>query len=263
MYVRLAFAVAAHLASEILVVDEVLAVGDAEFQKKCLGKMKDVAQSGRTVLFVSHNMSSIQTLCDKGVYLKAGRIMRYGPIDQVISEYLSTDLGANGPVWRRENLKKNPLSFTTVSLQLCGVQPRHKLEILAELESFSQHKPAFLACDIAGANGTVVLQALPALEGFIRSEPRTHRLKLTVDLPPLIPGLYNITMWVGSHNNQTLDLISRCAAFEITESPTAGRSYPHHAEHGYVVPDSEIRDETEADAAERPVPGMTQHVGKD
>lgn len=88
MYVRLAFAVAAHLEPEILIVDEVLAVGDAEFQKKCLGKMKDVSSEGRTVLFVSHNMAAIQNLCDKAVYLKKGEVQMIGDTDAVITTYL-------------------------------------------------------------------------------------------------------------------------------------------------------------------------------
>ncbi|MBL7891470.1 MAG: ABC transporter ATP-binding protein, partial [Bacteroidia bacterium] len=79
MYVRLAFAVAAHLEPEILIVDEVLAVGDAEFQKKCLGKMKDVSNSGRTILFVSHNMTAVNTLCSRCLYLKNGRVKTDGP----------------------------------------------------------------------------------------------------------------------------------------------------------------------------------------
>ena len=91
MYVRLAFGVAAHLESEILIVDEVLAVGDAEFQKKCLGKMKDVSsREGRTVLFVSHNMSAVQKLCDTGIILKFGQINLSGTIDQVINKYLAS-----------------------------------------------------------------------------------------------------------------------------------------------------------------------------
>lgn len=91
MYVRLAFAVAAHLEPDILIVDEVLAVGDAEFQAKCLGKMKDVSErQGRTVLFVSHNMSAMRTLCSKGLYLRNGRIMDEGDINSVIEKYLST-----------------------------------------------------------------------------------------------------------------------------------------------------------------------------
>jgi len=89
MYVRLAFAVAAHLESDILVVDEVLAVGDAEFQKKCLGKMSDVTSEGRTVLFVSHNMGAIESLCQRVMYIDIGNIKGDGPASQIISQYLS------------------------------------------------------------------------------------------------------------------------------------------------------------------------------
>lgn len=90
MYVRLAFAVAAHLEPEILLVDEVLAVGDAEFQKKCLGKMGDVARLGRTILFVSHNMAAIENLCGNCILLQDGTITGNGPTDQVIAQYLQT-----------------------------------------------------------------------------------------------------------------------------------------------------------------------------
>ncbi|OQX21756.1 MAG: hypothetical protein BWK75_02470 [Candidatus Altiarchaeales archaeon A3] len=89
MYVRLAFAVAAHLEPEILLVDEVLAVGDAEFQKKCLGKMKDIAAGGRTVLFVSHNMAAIATLCNRGIILQNGCLVSDANIQECISTYLS------------------------------------------------------------------------------------------------------------------------------------------------------------------------------
>lgn len=88
MYVRLGFAIAAHLEPEILVVDEVLAVGDADFQKKSIGKMRDVSNSGRTLLFVSHNLTAVQGLCDKGAYLRSGELIKYGPIDEVITEYV-------------------------------------------------------------------------------------------------------------------------------------------------------------------------------
>lgn len=88
MYVRLAFAVAAHLEPEILIVDEVLAVGDAEFQKKCLGKMKDVSSRGRTVLFVSHNMTAVETLCERGVLVHKGGVAFQGNTRETIKEYL-------------------------------------------------------------------------------------------------------------------------------------------------------------------------------
>ncbi len=89
MYVRLAFAVAAHLEPEILIIDEVLAVGDAEFQKKCLGKMKDVSGEGRTVLFVSHNMGAVSNLCTKALIMKYGKVDSYGDTDFMIKKYLT------------------------------------------------------------------------------------------------------------------------------------------------------------------------------
>ena len=90
MYVRLAFAVAAHLEPEIMIVDEVLAVGDASFQKKCLGKMGSFAQSGRTILFVSHNAEAVRTLCKRAIWLKEGRLQRDGDTDEIMEEYFSS-----------------------------------------------------------------------------------------------------------------------------------------------------------------------------
>jgi lipopolysaccharide transport system ATP-binding protein len=106
MYMRLAFAVAAHLEPEILVVDEVLAVGDAAFQKKCLGKMQDVAGHGRTVLFVSHNMAAVQSLCTRAILLEQGRVAAQGPTDDVIRRYLQAgeDLG-DVPLGERKDRK--------------------------------------------------------------------------------------------------------------------------------------------------------------
>lgn len=101
MYVRLAFAVAAHLEPEILVVDEVLAVGDAQFQKKCLGKMEDVsAREGRTILFVSHNMAAVGQLCDRGLWLERGTIKSMGTVSKVVDAYLSDgDAAAGVRIW--------------------------------------------------------------------------------------------------------------------------------------------------------------------
>jgi lipopolysaccharide transport system ATP-binding protein len=95
MHVRLAFAVAAHLEPEILLVDEVLAVGDARFQRKCLNKMQDVGQTGRTILFVSHNMSAITRLCERVILLDDGQVINDGPAHQVVSAYLNSDLGTS------------------------------------------------------------------------------------------------------------------------------------------------------------------------
>ena len=96
MYVRLAFAVAAHLEPEVLLVDEVLAVGDSEFQKKCLGKMNEVARGGRTVLFVSHNMTAIEALCSSAIFLDAGALRMSGSATEVVSEYAKSVTNSGG-----------------------------------------------------------------------------------------------------------------------------------------------------------------------
>jgi lipopolysaccharide transport system ATP-binding protein len=104
MYVRLAFAVAAHLEPEILIVDEVLAVGDAQFQKKCLGKMQDVAKGGRTVLFVSHNMEAVLKLCTRGILVSSGQIAQSGDLGVVVRSYLERNL----PKTTRVDLRNQP-----------------------------------------------------------------------------------------------------------------------------------------------------------
>lgn len=107
MYVRLAFAIAAHLEPDILIIDEVLAVGDAEFQKKSLGKMSSVASQGRTVLFVSHNMNAVERLCNRAVYLKSGQVQAIGPTSKVIQEYAQGEnLSGLSSEWRNQGQEK-------------------------------------------------------------------------------------------------------------------------------------------------------------
>lgn len=120
MGVRLAFAVAAHLEPEILLVDEVLAVGDATFQKKCLNKMEAVGQEGRTVLFVSHSMSSITRLCPRAILLDEGRIIQDGPSNEVVSDYLSSGLGTS-PQREWQKLERAPGNDI---VRLCAVRVR-------------------------------------------------------------------------------------------------------------------------------------------
>ncbi|MGI9164776.1 MAG: ABC transporter ATP-binding protein [Pyrinomonadaceae bacterium] len=121
MYMRLAFSVAAHLEPEILIVDEVLAVGDARFQRKCLDKMQDVGQHGRTVLFVSHNMPAITRLCQRTVLLDDGRVLQDGPSHQVVSTYLSSGLGTSA-VREWPDLDKAPGNdiVRLCSARVCG-----------------------------------------------------------------------------------------------------------------------------------------------
>jgi len=127
MYVRLAFAVAAHLDPEILLVDEVLAVGDAAFQKKCLGKMGDVARGGRTVLFVSHNLIAVQSLCGNAVWLDCGSIVQRGRCSQVVAEYLQSSAGSvsSKQVWDDPATAPGNEVVRLASLRMSGA--RHTL----------------------------------------------------------------------------------------------------------------------------------------
>jgi lipopolysaccharide transport system ATP-binding protein len=119
MYLRLAFAVAAHLEPEILVVDEVLAVGDAEFQRKCLGKMNDVAQQGRTVLFVSHNMSAILRLTQESIVLERGQIVLRGPTVEAVDYYMSSGISKTGErLWVEDELDRSAHPFLPIALRV-------------------------------------------------------------------------------------------------------------------------------------------------
>jgi lipopolysaccharide transport system ATP-binding protein len=239
MYVRLAFAVAAHLEPEILIVDEVLAVGDAEFQKKCLGKMHDVATGGRTVLFVSHNMAAVRNLCHRAMLLSQGRLALLAEVNECIAAYQNITSGAHGSIWTRPpTLKPNLLSYKSLSVTVEGEQPRLSLQIDFVLESQGMHKPAFVSFDITDASGVALMQAMPLSEGFVRPKAGRQSFTVLVDLPPLIPGQYWISPWVGSHNTETFDMIDQCAAFEVSHSPMPNRSFPHTVDHGYIVPAS-------------------------
>jgi lipopolysaccharide transport system ATP-binding protein len=119
MYLRLAFAVAAHLEPEILVVDEVLAVGDAEFQRKCLGKMGDVAQQGRTVLFVSHNMSAILRLTQEAIVLKKGQLLKRAPTPEAVDFYLSSGQAESGErIWEADEVPAAGEPFRPVAIRI-------------------------------------------------------------------------------------------------------------------------------------------------
>ena len=242
MYMRLAFAVAAHLEPEILVVDEVLAVGDATFQRKCLTKMDDVARVGRTVLFVSHNLPAIRSLCRRAIVLANGRVVCDDSVSTALSTYeLSTSSGAHE--WSRDlspSAPDSPLQFTTIECRLLGEQPEHELRIVVELRSNSPHVPAFIALDIVDTRGVVLMQALPTERPFISYTAPTNRFTVSVNLPPLIPGTYYIDAWVGPHFNETFDYVKTGPAFAILSSPTAGRTVPHTLDHGFTVPHSSI-----------------------
>ncbi len=242
MKVRLAFAVAAHLEPEILIIDEVLAVGDAEFQRKCLGKMQDVASHGRTVLFVSHNMAAMRSLCRTGLLLDGGQVTFSGDIDACTERYSSNGVHAVGQ-WVRDHSEhgRAPVHFSTAGLELLGHQPQHALRVSFDLTSTENHPDAFVAIDILNSHGAVVMQAMPSNVPFVSSSNQRHELSVDIDLPPLIPGTYHVTLWVGTALHETLDEVRAVLAFDVNDAPAAGRTYPYSLNHGSIVPPSRMR----------------------
>ena len=241
MYVRLAFAVAAHLESEILIVDEVLAVGDAEFQKKCLGKMNDVSKSdGRTILFVSHNMSAVNSLCSKSLFLENGITKFSGETAHAIDLYLSNSNPSKKNIWKRTDSSNRKAFFSDLNVKITGKQPHLKLELYLKIIAIEKNIAAFIAIDIKNSRGTVIMQAIPEIVPFIYYSPGDYEYACTVELNGLIPDQYLVSFWVGQHNTITYDFVEDVLIFEIVEGPILGRTFPYHFEHGNVVPTSNL-----------------------
>jgi lipopolysaccharide transport system ATP-binding protein len=242
MYVRLAFAVAAHLEPEILVVDEVLAVGDTQFQQKCIGKMQDVSRGGRTVLFVSHNMGAVQKLCSSGLVLHQGAVQFQGSSDEALSHYSQVGAGDLGTIWsRQDGLSSPPIAFHEIRVALIGTQPNLKLDCDITLECSKIGSPVFIALDICDQSSMPLMQAIPRARAFISPTIGRLQLSVEVDLPPLIPGLYIVDFWIGADYSSTTDYIKRAVSFEVTESPPPERYWPYSRDHGFMVPVSRCR----------------------
>jgi lipopolysaccharide transport system ATP-binding protein len=198
MYVRLAFAVAAYLQSEILVVDEVLAVGDAEFQKKCLGKMKDVATGGRTVLFVSHNMQAVSVLCNRGVLLSAGRVAYDGNVEQAVDLYLQSYAASNGAT---SDLDRRP---GTGEYRFVSAEPtspvfapdavkriRYKIARRGDLMG-----RMYLSAYITDHRGAEVCQCDSRLVGVLVNDAPALSGVLEISHPWLKPGSYRVDLFL-------------------------------------------------------------------
>ena len=238
MYVRLAFAVAAHLEPEILIIDEVLAVGDVEFQKKCLGKMKDVAGEGRTVIFVSHDMNAINTLCKKTILLEQGKLLAYGDTSDIVTVYLKKFNEINS-IWK--SIKESNQAFISkANCNLFGEQPHMKLAINIAIAAKTETPNCFIAFDIVNGNGQIIGQSIPSLQPFIQLNNETKEFSFEINIDAFVPDDYYITIWIGSHFSNTLDLVEDVLKFQVMESPQKGRIFPHTRDHGSITPLSRI-----------------------
>ncbi|WP_445631829.1 ABC transporter ATP-binding protein [Nostoc sp. DSM 114167] len=236
MYVRLAFSVAAHLEPDVLIVDEVLAVGDANFQKKCLGKMQEVSNDrARTVLFVSHNIEAIQRLCSKCLLLNKGQLINYGNTNSVITQYLSSnyysyqafpkkwinlsDAHRNGNGQARfiavqYSSSKKDISFNAYS--------NGELEFLLKIESDSSRNIGSLAVVVYNQYGIKLVNAdIVSLGQIISLQQGENIVKLNIEKLHLKSGTYVIGLWLSDSSFHTIfDYIESAFEIEVVELPS-------------------------------------------
>jgi lipopolysaccharide transport system ATP-binding protein len=238
MYVRLAFAVAAHLEPEILIVDEVLAVGDAEFQKKCLGKMEDVSsKEGRTVILVSHQMPAIQNLCNRCILMDKGRLIMQGPTDEIVNSYMTKGaaLASEGLEEREDRTGRGAVRITSIDLR----DPNG--EIITEAASGHD---VVLSLSYSVKEGAVVSDCVFCVEickdlkkYFSLSSALVDRrsvqlsgdgrIDFLVPSWPLMGGSYHVNFYVGS-NMGVEDFLNDASVIEVIDGDFYGSGKLHH-----------------------------------
>ena len=245
MYVRLAFAVAAHLDPEVLIVDEVLAVGDAAFQKKCIGKMDEVAGRGRTVLLVSHQMGLVADLCGRSMLLRDGRLQSVGPTSQVIGEYLNTASDSGGAVELSMHLNRGPQSTpclvraavkdgTGQPCSMFGIDDPWTLEIdydTGGLPSIGVGYGIYTALGqrVGGFNSCMAYQPPYSI-------PSTGKVVFATDALGLCPGHYLLTLSVGgARQGELYDKVENVLAFEVLGTDVYGTGWILTPEDGVHV----------------------------
>ena len=227
MYVRLAFAVAAHLESEILIVDEVLAVGDSEFQKKCLGKMGEVSKGdGRTVLFVSHNFSSILELCSKGIYLKNGKISCIDEIEKVIATYAE---GSQSNIVRFDN----HLEYVTANQvnDSIVIEAKYDTDIDVDFPLLGFLIKTNLGVPIVASNPLIDLIEYP--KGKITKK---GIVRVTIKNPKLMDGNYLVSIWFGNSNG---NVVTEHDCMSLSVYGMSSQKQYNSSKVGHILPDCE------------------------
>ena len=234
MHMRLAFAVAAHLESEILIVDEVLAVGDAAFQRKCLGKMSDVARAGRTVLFVSHNMDAVRRLCPRSLLLDHGRLVAFDATDTVIATYLGGQVSHAGPAtWidvSHCNRRGTGEARVTGLWYGSGDSATHMLpysggplEVRLRIASDTGRRLDRLAVILFDKSGTKLVNAdTVSLGEHVELGPGENVVGLRIPELYLNPGVYVLGWWLATSANLVFDFVEASVDVEVVDRD-AGR----------------------------------------
>jgi lipopolysaccharide transport system ATP-binding protein len=247
MYVRLAFAVAAHLEPEIMLVDEVLSVGDAEFQRRCLGRMEELGNTGRTVLFVSHNLGAVAQLCDRAIWIDSGRLVGDGRPADVIASYLHQTHGAGTErVWSDESALGNDLA-RVLAVRVPpheGMPPgvldvRRPIAVETTFKVLREGKPVFPKIKVLDQEGAVAFNAMDTDERWLQ---------------PTQPGVYVSTAWIPGN------LLNEGSA--IVEVAICSLDFPkleHHAA-VYEAVSFEVLDPGEGDSARGQFSGQWRGV---
>jgi len=242
MQVRLAFAVAAHLDAEILVIDEVLAVGDLEFQRKCLGRMGNLARSGRTVLFVSHNMPVVKTLCSRGIVLTSGRVTFDGRAAEAVQAYI-----ASAPTGSIDGeIPPDSIRFDSgeAIIRSARVETMHgrsipygaEIPLLLEFDVRERIRDLLVDVKIQSADGTIVSYATNTFDGQTPPQLGTGRFEVRAEIEnKLHPGDYTVGLGLHHSNGASLFVAEELCPFTVEKvgrGPFGG--YPYLWAYGYV-----------------------------
>mgnify|MGYP001765177296 CR=1 FL=1 len=257
MQVRLAFAVAAHLRPEILLIDEVLAVGDVAFQRKCLGAMKDVAGGGRTVLFVSHNMAAVSSLCHRTLMLRQGRVAALGPTDEVIQTYIHSTEGVHArdeqgfvALHERKPLfAHSPLLLRAArlvderELPVSSARTGEPLRVDVRVEGLDRFPSAVVGLTVRSVFDQKIFHFNTAMAGGFGSTARHAREIVRLEIPelPLMAGAYSLDLLVFEPGVRLLDRVDGAAPFDVIESDLYGNGYRGEAREGLIAVQGECR----------------------
>ena len=245
MYVRLAFAVAAHLNPEILLVDEVLAVGDLAFQRKCLGKMKEVASGGRTVLFVSHNMGAILRLCDSTIWLSSGQLKMYGKTNEVHEQYVKSEEMSVSDVHSQLNaLPKDP-DFEWLDIAVLQEQkPTHQcvngksIELILTYRIRREVTGLHTSFQICDSDDTILAESLSAGQvGTVRTyKPNVYRSQAVIPANLLNEGEYSLLINAAIYNVRKIYPKPIIVQLQVLRNGLVNQTYPDYKSPAKLLP---------------------------
>ena len=239
MHVRLAFAIAAHLNPEILILDEVLAVGDAQFQKKCIGKMRDVSRAGRTVLFVSHDMSAIRRLCERAILISGGQIAAQGPANDVVTQFLATDFEVLMPGQRIELADARRSGCGSARFQAASIHGADgdpssavccngPMNVHLWIHSDAPREVDSLSVSLFERSGVKLVNAdTISLQRPIQLQAGENRVHIRIESVRLNPGIFTLALTLAKRPVTVYDAIEAAGEMEVHPAPGETRIRPN------------------------------------